>query len=389
MKQELANQSIEFFEAAFSESPEYICFSPGRINIIGEHIDYNDGFVLPAAIDRYVCMVISESDDTTCTIVAGDINDRYEFDISDVREPSEKMWVNYFLGVLAGIEEKGHDVKPFKLAFTSSIPIGAGLSSSAAVECGFGFALNEVFGLEIDKEELALIGQKAEHTFVGVNCGIMDQFASIFGKEGHVIKLDCNTLEYDYHKADFGNHSILLLDSNVKHTLQASEYNTRRQEVENGLSVIREKYAEVRTFRDCREEHVIGVRDNLGETVFKRCLYVVYEIQRVLDAVEALDRGDIRKLGELMYETHDGLANEYEVSCDETDFLVNSVRNDERVLGARMMGGGFGGCTVNIVEKGHENDVIKHVSESYKNEFGIELKPYRVAISDGTSFERL
>ncbi len=389
MKKELANQSIRFYEDAFGESPEYICFSPGRINIIGEHVDYNDGFVLPAAIDKYVCVVISESRDSKCTIIAGDINDRYEFDISVKPEPVDKMWVNYFLGVLSGIQQAGHTVRAFRLAFTSSIPIGSGLSSSAAVEGGFGYAINEMFGLGIDKETLALIGQKAEHTFVGVNCGIMDQFANLFGKEDHVFKLDCNSLDYDYHKADFGNYTLLLLDSNVKHTLQASEYNSRRQEVENGLAIIRAKFPEVRTFRECREEHVIALRDQLGETTFKRCLYVVWEIQRVLDAVDALDKSDIRKLGELMYETHDGLSNEYEVSCDETDFLVNAVRSDERVLGARMMGGGFGGCTINIVEKGHEDDVISVVSKSYKEKFDIDLKPYKVAISDGTSFERL
>lgn len=389
MKKELANQSIAFFQDAFGSHPQYICFSPGRINIIGEHIDYNDGFVLPAAIDKYICMVISESDDMNCSIVAGDISDRYDFSLTEKVVPSEKMWANYFLGVVAQLQEKRLPIRGFRMAFTSNIPMGAGLSSSAAVECGLAYSLNEMFGLAIDKEDLALIGQKAEHTFVGVMCGIMDQFASVFGKKENVIKLDCNTLEYEYHPAHFKGYKLLLLDSQVKHELQESEYNARRQQVEDGLAIIRAAFPQVKTFRDVTEEQVLACREKLGETIFKRCLYVVYEMQRVDEAVKALDASDIRKLGELMYETHDGLSNEYEVSCAETDFLVNAVRNDERVAGARMMGGGFGGCTLNIVEEGHVEDVITKVSEAYQKEFNISLKAYLAQISDGTTFENL
>jgi len=373
------------FEDTFLSVPQHIFLSPGRINIIGEHVDYNDGFVLPGAINKYVCLAVAQRTDTKCRIVAIDIEDKYEFDLTDTLIPVDKMWANYFLGVLHQLKERNCVMTGFNIVFTSTIPIGSGLSSSAAVECGFAFALNEMFNLGISKKDIALIGQKAEHTFVGVQCGIMDQFASVFGKANKVIKLDCNTLEYEYHNADFKDYSLLLLDSNVKHTLLTSNYNIRRQEVEQGLAIIKEKFPEINTFRDCREEHVIAVKDKLGPVLYKRCHFVVQEIQRVLDAVEALEQSDFETLGALMYATHTGLSKEYEVSCEETDFLVDSVRDDEKVLGARMMGGGFGGCTINLVEKGYEDELIESMTTKYKEKFNIELKAYKVELSDGTT----
>ena len=381
----LVQQASLEFEERFVAVPQHIFLSPGRINIIGEHIDYNDGFVLPAAINKYVCLAVSQVTSTKCCIIASDIEDHYEFDLNDTLVPVEKMWVNYFLGVLHQLKERNCKMTGFNIVFTSTIPIGSGLSSSAAVECGFAFALNEMFNLGISKTDIALIGQKSEHTFVGVQCGIMDQFASVFGKEGHVIKLDCNTLEYEYHKADFKAYALLLLDSNVKHTLLTSGYNDRRNEVERGLAIIKEAYPQVTTYRDATEEQVEAVRDKLGETIYKRSNFVVKEIKRVSEAVAALDHDDFKRLGELMYATHEGLSKDYEVSCDETDFLVDSVRDDSRVLGARMMGGGFGGCTINLVEKGYEDELIDKMTEAYKAKFNIELKAYKVEISDGTT----
>jgi galactokinase len=272
------------------------------------------------------------------------------------------------------------------MVFSSTIPMGAGLSSSAALECGVGFAMNSIFNLGLSKKEITLIGQKSEHTFAGVNCGIMDQFASVFGKKNKVIKLDCNTLEYEYHKADFNNYSLLLLDSNVKHTHLTSGYNVRRQEVEEGMSIIKQHFPEVKTFRNCNENIILELREKLGETLFKRCYFVVKEIQRVQDAVIAIENSDFKKLGELMTETHIGLSKEYEVSCDEIDFLVDSVKNENSVLGSRMMGGGFGGCSINLVEKGSENELINKIASQYKTAFGIDLKSYKVKISKGTSF---
>ncbi len=386
MKKKLIRNTTIHFENIFQKTPDYIFLSPGRINIIGEHIDYNDGFVLPAAINKYICFAISKNDNSECKITAIDLNETYHFNWNEELKQIDKMWVNYILGVLHQLKEKEFVMQGFNMVFSSTIPMGAGLSSSAALECGVGFAMNSMFSLGLSKKELALIGQKSEHTFVGVNCGIMDQFASVFGKKNNVMKLDCNTLEYEYHKVDFKNYSLLLLDSNVKHTHLTSGYNVRRQEVEQGLSIIKHYFPEVKTFRNCNEKMVLELREKLGETLFKRCHFVVKEIQRVQDAVIAIENSDFIKLGELMSQTHIGLSKEYEVSCDEIDFLVDSVQNEKSVLGTRMMGGGFGGCSINLVEKGSENKIIEKISTQYKAAFGIDLKSYKVKISKGTSF---
>ena len=385
MKKKLVKQVTSHFETAFGAKPKYTFLSPGRINVIGEHVDYNDGFVLPAAINKYICFAVSESGSATSTIIAKDLGETYTFDINDELKPTDIMWVNYILGVVHQLKSRSTNLKGLNIVFSSTIPMGAGLSSSAALECGIGYLYNHIFGIGLTKEEIALIGQKSEHTFVGVNCGIMDQFASVFGKKNSVIKLDCNTLEYEYHKANFKEYSLLLLDSNVKHTHLTSGYNTRRQEVEQGLAILKEAYPEVKTFRDCSEEQVLAQRENLGETIFKRCLFVVQEIQRVLDAVDALEASDFAGLGAHMFATHDGLSTEYEVSCEEIDFLVGEVRNDENVLGSRMMGGGFGGCSINLVKKGYEDAIIERVSATYKAKFGISLKAYKIKISKGTT----
>ena len=385
MEKKLIQNTTEHFEKLFHTEPEYVFLSPGRINIIGEHVDYNDGFVLPAAINKYVCIAISSNKNSKCKIVAKDLNEIFEFDLKDTLVPNVEMWINYILGVLQQLKEQMRFENGFNAVFSSSVPIGSGLSSSAAVECGFAYAFNKMFALGLTKQEIAIIGQKSEHTFVGVNCGIMDQFASVFGKKNKVIKLDCNTLEYEYHRADFKKYSLLLLDSNVKHTHLTSGYNDRRNEVEQGLAIIKKHFPEVQTFRNCSENMLFELREPLGETVFKRCHFVVKEMQRVQAAVEALSNSDFAKLGSLMTQTHQGLSKEYEVSCDEIDFLVAAVANDEKVLGARMMGGGFGGCSINLVEKGYEKELIEKISEQYRLKFGIELKSYKVKISNGTT----
>ena len=385
MKKKLIQNTTEHFEKLFHQKPTSLFLSPGRINIIGEHVDYNDGFVLPAAINKYVCIAMAPSKTMKCKIIAKDLNEIFEFDLNEELVPNADMWINYILGVLQQFKEKNLPLKGFNAVFSSTVPIGAGLSSSAAVECGFAFALNMLFDCNLSKQEMALIGQKSEHTFVGVNCGIMDQFASVFGKKNNVIKLDCNTLEYEYHKVDFKKYSLLLLDSNVKHTHLTSGYNVRRQEVEQGLAIIKQHFPEVKTFRNCTELMVLQLKETLGETIFKRCHFVVKEIQRVQDAVCAIETSAFQTLGNLMSETHEGLSKEYEVSCDEIDFLVAMAQKESTVLGARMMGGGFGGCSINLVEKGAEKKLITKISEQYKNQFGIELKSYKVKISKGTS----
>jgi galactokinase len=385
MKKKLISTTTEHFKTIFQHEPQAVFLSPGRINIIGEHVDYNDGFVLPAAINKYICFAISKSEDDDCTLVAKDINESYQFNWKEEVKPVDKMWVNYMLGVLHQLKERNFSLKGINIVFSSTIPIGAGLSSSAALECGFGYAMNKLFNLGLSREEIARMGQKSEHTFVGVKCGIMDQFASVFGKKNKVIKLDCTSLAHEYHSADFKKYALLLIDSNVKHTHLTSGYNTRREEVEKGLVILKNRFPLLKTFRDCTEEQLIELKEELGETLFKRCHFVVNEIRRVNEAVYALDRNNFEALGKLMFETHDGLANEYEVSCEEVDFLVDFVKNEKQVIGSRMMGGGFGGCSINLVEKGSEDALFEKITAAYAQKFGIQLNLYKVKIAKGTS----
>ena len=385
MKKKLIQQTTEHFEKLFQKKPEHIFLSPGRINIIGEHVDYNDGFVLPAAINKYICFAISKNENSECTLVAKDLNEIYQFDLNETLQPIDKMWVNYILGVLHQLKEKGFQFNGFTIVFSSTVPIGAGLSSSAALECGMAYAMNKIYDLKLSKEEIALIGQKAEHTFAGVNCGIMDQFASVFGKKNNVIKLDCTTLEYEYHKASFKEYQLVLFDSCVKHTHLTSGYNDRRNEVEQGLSIIKTHYPEVTSFRNCTEKMVLSLKNKLGEIIFNRCLFVVQEIERVALAVKALSEGNMEQLGNLMTKTHYGLSELYEVSCPEMDFLVRETNTFSDIIGARMMGGGFGGCTINLVKKENIDAVIEKMKQAYKTKYKIDLKSYKIKIAKGTT----
>jgi galactokinase len=258
------------------------------------------------------------------------------------------------------------------------------LSSSAALECGFLFGLNEVFHLNIKPVDLALMGQSAEH-WVGINCGIMDQFSSVMGKANQVIKIDCRTLDFEYHNADFSNYSLVLFDSNVKHSLFTSAYNQRREECEQGLAILSSHFPEVESFREASEEQLLSIKDSMTEDVFKRSHYVIKEIKRVTLACEALDNGDIVTLGQLLFETHEGLSKEYEVSCPELDMIVDTLKKEPAVIGSRMMGGGFGGCTINLIKKGEEATIKSKLTQLYHATFGIELKTYEVRISNGTS----
>ncbi len=385
MKKKLIESTTNHFEKLFQKKPEHIFLSPGRINIIGEHVDYNDGFVLPAAINKYICFAISKNKNSDCALVAKDLNELYSFNIKDKLQPIEKMWVNYILGVLHLLKEKGLPEKGFTIVFSSTIPMGAGLSSSAALECGIAYAMNKMFNLNISNEEIARIGQKAEHTFAGVNCGIMDQFAAVFGKKNNVIKLDCTTLAHEYHKANFNEYQLVLFDSCVKHTHLTSGYNDRRKEVEQGLTVIKSNYPEVTSFRNCTEKMLLSLKDTLGEIIFNRCLFVVHEIERVELAVKALTDGNIEQLGNLMTKTHYGLSELYEVSCPEMDFLVAEAITISDIIGARMMGGGFGGCTINLVKKENVNAVIEKMKQAYATQYNIGLKYYKIKIAKGTS----
>ncbi|MET0945467.1 MAG: galactokinase [Flavobacterium sp.] len=380
----LIQNTSAFFEKSFGSVPQKIVLSPGRINIIGEHIDYNDGYVLPAAIDKVICFAFEKNNTQKSKIIAIDLNEEFELDLNETIQLSGVVWTNYIRGVVKQLQDNGFSFEGFNCVFSSNIPVGSGLSSSAALECGTLFGIKELFDLKIEKVDIALMGQKAEH-WVGINCGIMDQFSSVHGLENKVIKLDCNTLEFEYHDADFKDYSVILFDSNVKHSLFTSEYNTRRLECEEGLSIIKNHFPEVKSFRDCSEAQLLSIQDQFSPVVFKRVHFVVKEINRVIKACEALDNGNIELLGQLLFETHYGLSQEYEVSCAELDMLVDTAKADDAVIGARVMGGGFGGCTINLVKKGNENEVKRKFSKLYLDTFGIELKFYDVKISNGTT----
>jgi len=380
----LINNTIAFFQSNFGIAPEKTVLSPGRINIIGEHIDYNDGYVLPAAIDKIICFAFAKNNSKKSKIIAIDLNEEFEVDLTETITLSKVVWTNYVLGVIKQMQDNGFLFDGFDCVFSSNVPVGSGLSSSAALECGMIFGIKELFDLPIPKIDIALMGQKAEH-WVGINCGIMDQFSSVMGLENKVIKIDCKTLEYEYHNADFNDYSLILFDSNVSHSLFSSAYNTRREECEEGLSIIKNAFPEITSFRDCSENHVLGLKDKMTPNVFDRCHFVVKEINRVTLACEALDNGNIEALGKLLFETHEGLSKEYLVSCDELDFIVATLRKEKAVIGSRLMGGGFGGCTINLIKKGEEEAIKSKLSKLYKEAFDIEMKIYDVKIGNGTS----
>jgi galactokinase len=384
MNEMLIKSTKDFFQNTFKSVADKVVLSPGRINIIGEHIDYNDGYVLPAAIDKIICFAFEKNNTNSANIYAIDLNESVEIDVSKEAVLSEVVWTNYLRGVLFQLKLKGYNVGGFNCVFSSNIPTGSGLSSSAALECGFLYGINDMFNLGIKPIDIALMGQKAEH-WVGINCGIMDQFSSVMGLENKVIKIDCRTLDYTYHDANFIDYSLILFDSNVKHSLFTSEYNNRRIECNEGLSIIKENYPEIESFRDCSVQQVLDLEAKMSANVFKRSLYAVKEIKRVIQACEALDKGDIKTLGKLMFETHEGLSKDYDVSCVELDYLVDLAKAEEVVIGSRLMGGGFGGCTITLVKKGSEEAIKEKFTKLYLEKFNIDLKIYDVKVSNGTS----
>lgn len=373
----------KIFSQNFGE-PAFIARSPGRINLIGEHIDYNLGFVLPAAIDKAIYMAINKREDNEVHLIAGDLDEKFSSNITEIKFTT-KNWPNYILGVVAQLQKAGYLLSGFNVVIAGDVPLGAGLSSSAAVECVTTFALNTLFTLGLDRRKMVQFSQKAENEFVGVQCGIMDQFASMFGKKEQVIRLDCRSLEYVYMPFKTEDIGIVLFDTGVKHSLASSEYNLRRQECEKGVADIQKKYPHINSLRDVTIELVNECLASGNTLVYHRCKYVVEEIQRVQDACADLLLNDFSSFGKKMFATHDGLSHLYEVSCPEADGLVNMVKNKEAVFGARMMGGGFGGCTINLIKKNEVAQVVEQVADAYQQQFQRELKTYVVTIDDGTS----
>ncbi len=359
--------------------------SPGRINLIGEHIDYNDGFVLPAAIDKCINLSLKvNGHPSRCTVKSEGFSSILVADLNNLGKGTEG-WHNYVLGVINEIQKLTDKLKGFDCAMRSRVPVGSGVSSSAALECGLAFGLNELFDLGLTKWELIKIGQRAEHNYVGTKCGIMDQFASVMGKKGHAMLLDCRSLDFEYIATELGDYRLLLVNTNVSHNLSTGEYNVRRAQCEKGLDILASRFNIDKTFRNVTQKMLEEAKAELGPLLFNRCSYVVEEIKRVQEAVKELKSGNLTKMGALMYQSHEGLSKKYEVSCAELDYLVELSNDEPEILGSRMMGGGFGGCTLNLIHKNAIEPFIQKAWGAYKKKFSIELSYFQTVPSQGTS----
>ena len=370
----------EKFKTLFGNEGEFFA-SAGRINLIGEHTDYNGGYVFPGAIDKGIIAEIALNGSDKVCAFSLDMDEYVEFGLNEEDKPHQS-WACYLFGVCRETIKRGGKVAGFNTVFAGDVPLGAGLSSSAALESTYAFAINELKGNGIDRFELAKIGQSTEHNYCGVKCGIMDQFASCFGREGSLIRLNCKTLEYKYFPFNPKGYKLVLVDSCVKHELASSAYNKRRQSCENAAAAIRKNHPEVEFLSDAKRLWLDEVRSDIPQEDFLRAEYVIGEVQRVLDVCDALERADYETVGELMYQTHFGLSHLYEVSCEELDFLNKLARKME-VTGSRVMGGGFGGCTINLVKEELYQDFVDAAIEKFTQKFGHAPKIYDVVISDG------
>ena len=373
---------LESYKLHFGdEEPRFFC-APGRINIIGEHTDYNGGFVLPGAVDKAITMAIRPNGTEYVNLISVDHDDAALFFRIGGPQPKEQ-WASYFYGVIEEMRQRGATVGGFNAVFGGDVPLGAGMSSSAALESCIGTALNTLFDLKFTKEELAKIGQMTEHHYIGVRCGIMDQFASIFGQKGHVVRLDCRSLEYQLVPFKPKGIEIVLIDTMVKHLLASSEYNVRRAQCEEGVAVVKKYLPNVELLRDVTIEELEAHRAEIDPVSFKRCAFVINENKRLMAACDAMEKGDFEEVGRLVYATHEGLSKEYGVSCPELDFIVDIAHQHKEVLGARMMGGGFGGCVIALVKKEVVADYIADVKAKYQMKFDKDPRVIEVEIADG------
>lgn len=377
MQKKIRNKFQELFSTEGS-----VYASPGRINLIGEHTDYNGGFVFPGAIDKGMIAEIKPNGTGKVRAFSVDLNDYAEFGLNEEDAP-KASWARYIFGVCRETIKRGGQIQGFDTVFAGDVPLGAGMSSSAALESTYAFALNDLFSLNIDKFELAKIGQSTEHNYCGVNCGIMDQFASVFGKAGSLIRLDCRSLEYQYFPFHPEGYRLVLMDSVVKHELASSAYNKRRQSCEAAVAAIQKKHPHVEFLRDCTMAMLEEAKADISAEDYMRAEYVIEEIQRVLDVCEALEKDDYETVGKKMYETHHGMSKLYEVSCEELDFL-NDCAKEYGVTGSRVMGGGFGGCTINLVKDELYDNFVEKTKAAFKAKFGRSPKVYDVVIGDGS-----
>jgi galactokinase len=377
----VASKVSDTFKENFSSTP-HLYYSPGRINFIGEHIDYNDGFVMPSAIDKGIYYAIALNNTDELNFYSLDFNEKLLVKISEVKKMSG--WKNYVLSVVNEFLVKGLQLKGFDCVFGGDIANGAGISSSAAVEGGLAFGINELFNFGFSRKELALLCQRAEHNFPGVMCGIMDQYANMHGKKDHVILLDTRSVEHEYFPLKLDGYEIILINTNVHHSLASSEYNVRRKQCEEGLEILKKEKG-INSFRDMKSaDELLPLKDKMDDKVYDRCKYVVEEILRTQEAAKLLQANDLPGFGKLMFETHEGLSKLYEVSCKELDFLVEKAREYKDVIGARMMGGGFGGCTINIIKKEGVEKFLADATTAYQKKFQLDPEVIRVQIGDGT-----
>lgn len=375
----MKDQVVAAFIEKFNSTPS-LYFSPGRINLIGEHIDYNDGFVMPAAIDKGIWFAAAPNGSDAINCYSYDMKESLSVNYKEVK-PSGS-WKNYILGVIHVMLENKLNIKGVDVVFGGNLPVGAGLSSSAAVECGLAFLLNDIFQLGKSRKELALMAQKAEHLYPGVKCGIMDQYASLIGLKDNIIMLDCRSIEHQYIPFNLTDHTVVLINTKVQHSLASGEYNVRRSQCTEGLTILKSKDHSIESFRDVSPDHLETYKDEMSEVVYKRCSFVVSEIERTRQASDYLTNDRIEDFGKLMYETHHGLSELYEVSCEELDFLVHQAQS-LGVTGSRVMGGGFGGCTINLVRKDVVEEMIQKITAAYKERFNIDADVIEVKVSDG------
>lgn len=363
---------------------EIIIESPGRINLIGEHIDYNGGHVLPAAIDKKITLKFRKNHSQNCEIYSKNFKSSFIIDLNNLKR-SDVEWQNFVLGVLYHIDVlKPNSIEGFDCIIESNLPLGSGISSSAALECGIAKGVNELFGLKLTDLQIIKLSRDAEHTFVGTKCGIMDQFAVVMGKTNHLILLNCETLDYELIKANFDPYIVVLLNTNVSHNLASSQYNVRRDECQTALEAVQKKYPKYQHLTEVPQKVIKSFKSVLPQKIYNRALYVVQENKRTLKAVKELKEQNLIEFGKLLYKSHDGLQNLYEVSCVELDFLVKKTRDLNYVIGARMMGGGFGGCTINLVHKDKVEEFTESISSAYEEKFNIQLTSILTTIGDGT-----
>lgn len=377
----LADKVRQAYQQEFSDSPR-VFSAPGRVNIIGEHTDYNGGLVLPAAIDKAAYLAIGPAKQGNGKWISADFNETVAIDFNHF-EKHEKSWPNYLLGIIDQFRKQGYHPEAFNAVLAADVPVGAGLSSSAAIETVTALAINATGNFGLSDLDLALLAQRAEQEYIGLKVGIMDMFASLHGKKDHVIRLDCRSLAYEYFPLELGQYKIVLLDTGVKHELASSEYNIRRQQCEDGVSVLKKFYPRITQLRDVTTEMLEKHRAELDPVIYKRCYFVVEENKRVDKVCEALKQGSLDQAGQMLYESHAGLQYDYEVSSKELDLLVKLVKDELFVLGGRMMGGGFGGCTINIIHQDAIEALIARIGPVYKENTGIALHAYEVVTGDG------